>query len=129
MTGVVELNQIRLVCNDADRGSLHVKSTFEKTERMEHRTDESISFPDDHIVIIKNMRESKCVIRLESIRLGEGKYFIVRPSRQPVKKILSKRMSEIGTSCALALGGGESVVIFSSAWTPQTGIGSNVGAV
>ena len=126
---VVELNQIRLVCNDADRGSLHVKSTFDNTQKMEHRTDESISFPDDHIVIIKNMRESKCIIRLESIRLGEGKYFIIRPSRQPVKKLFTKRESEIRSSIAIALGGGESIVIQSSAWrSPQHG-GVSVGAV
>ena len=129
MSGIVELNQIRFVCNDADRGSLKVLSSFDKSEVMEHRTDESISFPDDHIVVVKNRRESTCVIRLETIRLSSGKRFILAPSRQCTKQLLSKHDSEVNTSIAIALGGGESVTIRSSAWRPHKGLGANVGGV
>ncbi len=125
----ITLNQIRLVCNEADRHSLHVKSSFDRTEKMEHRTDESISFPDDHIVVIKNCRESKCVIRLETIRLPSGKRFIVRPSRQHTRTLWSKADSEVNAKTAIALGGGESIAITSSAFTSQKGIGHNVGAL
>lgn len=129
MNDRIALNQIRLVCNEADRGSLHVKSSFDATQKMEHRTDEAISFPDDHLVVIKNAREHACMIRLESVRLESGKRFIVKPSRQATRSLWSKQDSEVRTTLALVLGGGESVVIHSSAFQTGKGLGHNIGGV
>jgi hypothetical protein len=129
MSDRITLNQIRLVCNEADRGSLKILSTFDKSETMEHKTDESIAFPDDHIVVIKNRRECACVVRLESIRLESGKRFVLATSRQMTRTLKSKLDSEVDTSCAIALGGGEALTIRTSAWRAPTGMGANVGPV
>lgn len=129
MNDRIELNQIRLVCNASDRGAIKVLSSFDKSEVMEHKTDESISFPDDHIVVIKNRRESACVVRLETIRLGSGKRFILQTSRQATRTLKSKHDSEIGTTVAIALGGGEALTIRTNLWRAPTGHGANVGSL
>ena len=116
MSERVELIQMRLKCKDGDRGSLHVKSTFDATEKMEHRTDESISFTDDDLVIIKNCRESPCEITLETIRLPLSSRIVCRPSRAGTFTLVHKDVSEVRFSRTLALGGGESIVCQSSQW-------------
>ena len=112
----VELLQMRLLCKEGDRGSLHVKSTFDKTERMEHRTDESISFTDDDLVVIKNCRESPCEITLEAIRMPDAGRILCSPSRQSAFMLTSKVASEIRYTRTLKVGGGESVVCRSAQW-------------
>lgn len=129
MSGHVALIQVRLVCKEADRGSLHVKSTFDATEKMEHRTDESISFTDDDLVIIKNCRESACVIGLETIRLSDGSRIVCRPSRQGSFVLTSRVASEVRCARKIALGGGESLVMSSSQWKPSLKRGNYSGPV
>lgn len=123
----VSLIQVRLVCKEGDRGSLHVKSTFDTTEKMEHRTDESISFTDDDLVIIKNCRESKCEIALETIRLPDAGRIVCRPSRQGSFVLTSKVVSEVRYQRKVCLGGGESIVMQSSRWRASTKRGAYSG--
>jgi hypothetical protein len=123
----IELIQMRLVAKDGDRGSLHVKSTFDKTEKMEHRTDESISFTDDDLVIIKNCRESPCEITLETIRLPLPHRIVCRPSRSSAFTLVHKDVSEVRSAHTFRLGGGESLVCQSSQWKPNRLRGSYSG--
>lgn len=125
----IALNQVRLRCTDADRGSLEVKSTFDRTERMEHRTDEAISFTDDDLVIIKNRRESPCTITLETIRVPNSAGIVCRPSRQGSFQLRSREDSEIATKRTVTLGGGEALTISSSVWRPRQRGGTYTGAV
>lgn len=129
MSERISLLQVRLVCKEADRGSLHVKSTFDRTEKLEHRTDESISFTDDDLVIIKNCRESKCEIKLETIRLNDASRIVCRPSRQSSFVLTSRVASEIRCSRKIALGGGESLVMSSSQWKSSLKRGNYSGPV
>lgn len=126
---IISLLQVRLICKEGDRGSLHVKSTFDATEKMEHRTDESISFTDDDLVVIKNCREAPCTIGLESIRLPDAGRIICRPSRQGSFTLTSKVASEIRCKRVVKLGGGESLVMQSSQWKPSLKRGSYSGPV
>lgn len=123
----VELIQMRLVCKDADRGSLHVKSSFDKTEKMEHRTDESISFTDDDLVIIKNCRESPCEITLEVIRLPLASRLICSPSRQSAFTLVHRDVSEIRYRKTIRLGGGESLPCRTTQWKSNRLRGSYAG--
>lgn len=127
MSDLVSLIQVRLVCKEADRGSLHVKSTFDKTERLEHRTDEAISFTDDDLVIIKNCREAPCKIELETVRLPDAGRIVCRPTRSSAFTLASPVASEIRSKHSLSLGGGESLVMQSSRWKPSARRGSYSG--
>lgn len=129
MSERIALLQVRLVCKEADRGSLHVKSTFDKTEKLEHRTDEAISFTDDDLVIIKNCRESPCRIELETVRMPDASRIVCRPSRSSAFTLTSKVASEIRCKRAIALGGGESLVMQSESWKPSAKRGNYHGAV
>lgn len=115
----IEMIQVRLKCDDGDRGSLEVKSTFDRTERMEHRTDETVSFTDRDLVIIKNRRESPCEILLETVRLRPGTRLVCRPSRASAFTLTHRQASEIAYSRKIRLGGGESLVMQSSSWHPS----------
>ncbi len=125
----VALLQVRLRCDEGDRGSLEIKSTFDKSERMEHRTDEAISFTHDDLVIIRNRRESPCRIALESIALGSGESLYCRPSRQGAFRLLARECSSVHSTRSIRLGGGESLVIQSSRWRPNLSRGSYSGPV
>jgi len=118
------LNQIRFVCNDSDRKGLHIKSTLDATYRLEGKTDESISWSDNDLIVIKNVLERPCEILLESIRLMEGRRAILRPSRQGAFTLVDKQLSSVRNERELTLGPGESCTLTSSAWLPQGGAGA-----
>lgn len=117
------LNQIRLVCNDSDRKGLHVKSTLDNTYKLDGHTDESISFADDDLIVLKNCLERPCELLLESIRLPEGRRAIFRPSRQQSFALTDKAVSITRSERELTLGPGESCSLHSSCWLPQGGAG------
>jgi hypothetical protein len=120
----IELNQIRFVCNDGDRKGIHVKSSLEHTYKLDGRTDESISFTDEDLVVIKNCLERPCELLLEAVRLPAGRQAIFKPSRQPTFKLVSPQLSSVRCERELTLGAGESCVLRSSAWSPQGGPGA-----
>jgi hypothetical protein len=125
----VELNQLRLVCREGDRGSLHVKSTLDSTYKLDERTDESISFTDNDLVVIKNVRESKCRVGFETIRLPRAARMVLRPSRQAALTLTSREDSEIRCKAVIELGGGESITISTSNFIARTGASSYKGTV
>lgn len=117
------LNQIRFVCNDSDRKGIHIKSTLDNTYKLDGRTDESISWTDGDLIVIKNCMEQPCEILLESIRLPEGRRAVFRPSRQSAFTLVDKEVSETRSEKEFKLGPGESCTLTSSAWLPQGGEG------
>lgn len=117
-------NQLRLICKEGDRGSLHVKSTLDGTYKMDAKTDDSISFTDADLVVVKNVRETECLITLKAIRLPGDTRAILRPSRGAHQVLLDKSVSEIRSSTNIVLHGGESLTICSSNWAPQKGGGA-----
>jgi hypothetical protein len=125
----IELNQIRLVCREGDRGSLHVKSTLDSTYKLDERTDEAISFTDSDLVVIKNVRESKCRVGFETIRLPRAARMILRPSRQPTLTLMRREDSELRCAAVIELGGGESVTISTSNFIARTGASNFKGTV
>lgn len=117
------LNQIRFVCNDGDKRGIHIKSNLDATHCLDSRTDESISWTDQDVVVIQNKLERACEILLESIRLPEGRRAIFKPSRQASFVLVDKQVSHLRSERELILGPGESCVLTSSCWTPQGGTG------
>ncbi len=115
----IKLNQIRFVCPDSDRKGIHVKSTLDETYKLDGRTDETISFADDDLVVIKNVMDRPVAITLESVKLPDGRRAVVRPSRQAHFTLLDKGVSEHRSQRQLQLGGGESMTLTSSEWVPQ----------
>lgn len=113
------LNRVRLICNEGDKGSLHVKSNLDSTYKLDHRTDEDICFTDEDVVAIQNKRESPCTIIIEAIRLPDGRRAMLRPSRQPHISLVDPELSEIRNHCTLTLGGGETCMLTSSQFTPK----------
>jgi hypothetical protein len=120
------LNRIRLVCTDADRGSIHVKSNIDSTYRMEHRTDEDICFTDSDVVVVQNKRSDPCTVTFEAIRLPEGRRALFRPSRSAHVSLVDPEVSSIRKSIKIRLGGGESCVLTSSEFKGQVGGGAAV---
>lgn len=118
------LCQIRLICKEGDRGSLHVKSNLDSTYQLDHRTDEAISFTDQDLVAIQNKRESPCQITLQSVRLPDGRFAILRPGRQPHQKLFSREDSISRSELKLTLGGGETLMLHTSLWAPRAGSGA-----
>jgi hypothetical protein len=121
------LSKVRLTCGEADRGSLHVKSTCGPTVKLETKTDEDIAFSDQDLVIIKNCRESPCTLKFRALELPEGRQAIFRPSRQATQKIYDSRVSEVRSEYTVTLGGWEALVIVTSEWV--AGRGQGAGAV
>lgn len=117
------MNKIRFVCNDGDKQGIHIKSTLDETHRLDTRTDESIAWTDDDLVVIQNKLERPVEILLESIRLPEGKRAIFRPSRQAHFTLVDKELSVTRSERSLTLGAGETCTLESSAWRPQGGAG------
>lgn len=124
----VVLNQLRLICDDSDRRGLHVKSNIDRTEKLDGKTDESLSFTDGDLVILQNKLERPCTLILESIRLPEGRRAVLKPSRQRHQTLCGKEVSEVRSITELVLGAGESCVIHSSEWMPQQGGGARITA-
>ena len=118
------LNRVRLICTEADRGSLQVKSNLDSTYVLEHRTDEDICFTDDDLVAIQNKRGDHCRITLEIIRLPEGRRAVLRPSRQAHRTLLDPEVSPIRARTHLVLGGGETCMLHSSEWKGKIGGGA-----
>lgn len=118
------LNRVRLTCTEGDRGSLHVKSNVDSTYKMEHQTDDDISFTDEDVVVIQNKRESPCTLTLEAIRMPDGRRAVLRPSRQPHITLTDPEVSHIRHQHTLTLGGGESCVLTSSEFKGKTGGGA-----
>ena len=118
------LNRIRLVCREGDRASLHVKSNLDSTYKMEHRTDEDISFTDEDVVAIQNKRGTACSITLETIRAPDGRRILLRPSRQPHISLTDPEVSKIRSTYTLTLGGGETCVLTSSEFKGRSGGGA-----
>ena len=117
------LNRIRLTCREGDRASLHVKSNLDSTYKMEHRTDEDISFTDEDVVAIQNKRESDCTVTLEAIRAPDGRR-LLRPSRQAHISLTDPEVSKVRSTYTLTLGGGETCVLTSSEFKGRTGGGA-----
>lgn len=122
----VKLNQIRFVCNDGDRKGIHVKSTLDSTYKLDGKTDESISWTDDDLIVIKNVMERPVEILLESIRLPEGRKAIFRPARQGAFTLLDKSQSELRAERSLTLGPQEACTLHSSEWISKLGNGRTV---
>lgn len=118
------LNRIRLVCHEADRGSIHVKSNLDSTYKLDHRTDEDICFTDTDVVAIQNKREDPCQITLEAIRLPDGRRALLRPSRQAHLSLVDPEVSQVRSKISLRLGGGETCMLTSSEFKGQTGGGA-----
>lgn len=125
-TTPVVLNQLRLLCDGSDRAGLHVKSNIDRTEKLDGKTDESLSFSDRDLVVLQNKLERECCIILEAIQLPEGRRAVLKPSRQRHQTLCDKKVSEMRSVVELTLGAGESCVIHSSAWMPQTGNGARI---
>lgn len=124
MSTKIAMNQIRFVCNDSDRKGIHIKSTLDETYKLDGKNDESISFTDEDLIVIKNCMDRPCELLLESIRLPEGRRAVFRPSRQSAFQLLSKEVSEVRSEKGLTLGPGESCTLTSSAWQPARGGGA-----
>lgn len=122
-SGRVELNQVRFVCNDGDRKGIHVKSTLDNTYKLDSNTDESISFTDADLIVIKNVMDRPVEILLESIRLPQGRRAVFKPSRQATFTLSDKQVSATRAERELTLSAGESCTLHSSAWLPQGGAG------
>jgi len=118
------MNQIRFVCNDSDKKGVHVKSTLNDTEKLDGRTDETISWTDEDLIAIKNCLDRPTEILVESVRLPEGRQAIFSPSRQATFKLTSRDISEVHSCKSLILGPGESCMLRSSQWHPQAGGGA-----
>lgn len=125
-SGSIALNQLRLICDGSDRAGLHVKSNIDRTEKLDGKTDESLSFTDGDLVILQNKLERECSVILEAIRLPEGRRAVLKPSRQRHQTLCDKAVSELRSVVELTLGAGESCVIHSSQWTPQQGNGVRI---
>ncbi len=118
------LNRIRLVCTEADRGSIHVKSNLDSTYQLDHRTDEDICFTDSDVVAIQNKRDSPCKITLEAIRLPDGRRALLRPSRQAHIALCDPEVSSVRHRTDVLLGGGETCVLTSSEFVGRAGGGA-----
>ena len=125
-SGRVVLNQLRLLCDGSDRKGLHVKSNIDRTEMLDGKTDESLSFTDGDLVILQNKLERECSVILEAIKLPEGRRAVLKPSRQRHQTLCDKNVSEVRSIVELTLGAGESCVIHSSEWTPQREGGARI---
>lgn len=125
-SGSVVLNQLRLLCDGSDRAGLHVKSNIDRTEKLDGKTDESLSFTDQDLVILQNKLERECSVILEAIQLPDGRRAVLKPSRQKHQTLCDRKVSEMRSIVELTLGAGESCVIHSSEWTPQQGSGARV---
>lgn len=119
----VKLNQIRFQCVDSDRKGIHVKSTFDSTFKLDGKTDETISFADEDLVVIKNVMDHPAQIKLESVTLPQGRRAIFRPSRQAHFTLVEKVISTQRCERAISLGSGESCTLTSSEWRPAGGNG------
>ena len=122
----VVLSQLRLICDGSDRKGLHVKSNIDRTEKLDGKTDESLSYTDRDLVVLQNKLERSCCIILEALRMPEGRLAVLKPSRQPHRTLCGKDVSEVRSIIELELGPGESCVIHSSEWVPQRGNGARV---
>lgn len=121
---MVELSQVRIVCNDTDKKGIHVKSTLDNTYKLDSHTDESISWTDADLIAIKNCLERPCEILFEAIRLPQGRRAIFKPARQSTYVMLSQEVSSTRCDYALTLGPGETCMLRTDRWTPQGGIGA-----
>lgn len=120
----VVFSRVRLTCTEADRASLHVKSTCGPTHKLESKTDEDIAFTDNDLVIIKNCREDACTLKFRALELPDGRQAIFRPSRQATEKIFDSRVSEVKCEYTVKLGGWESLVLVTSEWVAGRGQGA-----
>lgn len=120
----IALSKIRLICTEGDRASLHIKSTLDNTYKLDHKTDEDLSFTDDDLIAIKNQRESPCKITLKVIELHGGRRAILSPSRGVAVALLDPSVSQLRSECVLTLGGGETCMLRTSLWQPKVGVGS-----
>lgn len=118
------LNRIRLICTEADRGSIQVKSNIDSTYTLDHRTDEDICFTDEDVVAIQNKRDDLCTLTLEAIRIPEGRRAILRPSRQPHRVLCDPEVSKMRYKTTLTLAGGETCILTSSEFKGRTGGGA-----
>ena len=125
----IALSRVRMTCAEADRGSLHVKSTCGPTHKLESKTDEDIAFTDNDLVIIKNCREDPCTLKFKALELPDGRQAIFRPSRQGAQKIFDARVSEVRSEYTVRLGGFEALVIVTSEWVAGRGCGAGAQIV
>ncbi len=117
------LNRVRLICKEADRGSIHVKSNLDGTYQLDHRIDEDIAFIDEGVVAVQNKRADPCVMTVKVIRAPDRIIFL-RPSRQVHVQLLDPEASQVRSEVKLTLAGGETCVITSSEFKGRTGGGA-----
>ena len=119
------MNQIRLICKEGDRGSLKVLSSLCGSYVMEARTDEKIEFLDDTLVVIKNLRNDRCRIKLKGFKGSRPRSgVIVAPGRQATRTL----REGLWESLDITLGPEEALTLRSGDWKAPHGAGQ-MGAV
>lgn len=119
----VKLNRILLICNDSDRAGLIVKSNIDASHKLDGKTRDDIAFTDRDLIVIQNKLERPVELILQSLQLPDGRRAIGKPSRQPHFTLLDQQVSTIRSYHELTLGRGESLVLHSSGWVPECGVG------
>lgn len=114
------MNGVRFTCTEGDKGSISIRSTLDKSYRLDHRTDEEISFSDEDIVVIKNHREDPCQVKFQGSRLKEGKRAILRSSRRGTQTVRQ------GEELSYIMAGGEVITMMSDEWRAKLGPGQSM---
>lgn len=113
--------RVRLTIKDDERGAIHVSSTLDQTYRLEHSTDDDLGFTDADLVAIRNRGETPQIVKLKAIKIPHYRRVIAQPSRQATRTLCDPELSEVRSECEILIGGGESIMIRSSAFQPVVG--------
>lgn len=124
----VRLNRVRLITRGHDRNAVAVSSTFDRTVKLDFKADEDFSFPDDDMVVIRNLRSAPVKITIRNFEPSDdANRLIITPSRQATRTLMpTARRGLIDRALGrgieqseVTLGPEESCVLRSDAFLPR----------
>lgn len=94
-------------------------STLANSEVMERRTDESLEWRDQDVIVIKNRSDVRVPVKFSHFqaRGAKSNVAVIQPARQATRTL--KEGDHDGFT--IVLGGREAVTLRSGAWTPPHG--------